>query len=158
MRVWRLCRAAHRARAFTGDGARGYGGRWNPPGVAIIYTSATLSLAVLESLVHTEATTLPDDYIAVPTELPDTIEITERDPKSLPAGWREPIDRESLQAIGAAWVDAGETAVLSVPSAIVPEERNYLLNAAHTEFVRIRRDRARPFSLDARLLGLQQSM
>lgn len=155
MRVWRLCHAAHRDMAFTGEGAREYGGRWNPRGIAVVYTSATLSLAALETLVHVGVATLPDEFVAVPADLPDDLQITERSAKGLPTGWREPVDHESLQEIGAAWIKAGKTAVLSVPSAIVPEERNYLLNPLHKEFAKIRRGRIRPFSLDTRLIRLQ---
>lgn len=119
-----------------------------------MYTSATLSLAVLEILVHTEATNLPDDYIALSAEIPDA-SITTVGMSELPADWRETRDQESLQSIGKAWVDLGETALLSVPSAIVPDERNYLINPAHRDMSRIRIGRAQMFGFDPRLVGLR---
>lgn len=154
MRLWRLCRGTRIDEALNGEGARLHGGRWNPKGVPVVYASATLSLAVLETLVHTEPGTLPDDYVALPVDLPDILEIADRDSNE-PADWREPRDQDALQALGKAWIDAGKSAVLSVPSAIVPHERNYLINPAHRDIEKIRPGRAQPFRFDARLPGLQ---
>ncbi|MGH8496777.1 MAG: RES family NAD+ phosphorylase [Gammaproteobacteria bacterium] len=155
MRVWRLCRAAHIDEAMTGEGARLHGGRWNPKGVPVVYASATLSLAVLEALVHTEPGSLPDDFLALPVDWPEDLAIPEVKSEGLPAAWREPRDHEALQAVGKAWTDTGENAVLAVPSAIVPHERNFLINPAHRDMAKIRPGGALPFRFDARLPGLQ---
>ncbi len=151
MRVWRLTRARRVAKALQGEGARLYGGRWNPKGVAMVYASATLSLAVLEALVHVDVATLPEDYRAVPVEIPDDLPVGRIEPGDLPRGWRAARDQPALQKIGADWVQANETAVLSVPSAVIPEERNVLINPAHPEAARIAAGKAQPFCFDPRL-------
>lgn len=157
MRVWRLCRAAHIEEALTGEGARLHGGRWNPRGVPVAYASATLSLAVLEALVHTDPNSLPGDFLALPVDWSETLVPREVGADELPAGWRETRDHPGLQAIGKAWIDAEISAVLTVPSAIVPHERNFLINPAHRDMDKIRPGRAQPFRFDARLPGLQPS-
>jgi RES domain-containing protein len=151
MRVWRLIRAAHVAKAFEGHGARLYGGRWNPKGVAVVYTSASLSLAVLEALVHVEVSSLPDDYRAIPADIPDSLKMEVVAIKDLPGGWQAPQDQPALQRLGATWVAAATTAVLSVPSAVLPEERNYLINPAHPQASKIKIGPAREFRFDPRL-------
>lgn len=150
MRVWRLARAAHPA--LDGDGARRVGGRWNSPGVAVVYTSGTLALAALELLAHTDPDLVPRDLRAFEVDIPDAIRPGLLDPASLPRGWRAASGHPDCRAAGDAWVQAGDEAVLGVPSALIPEERNYLLNPAHAQAARVRVVRARPFAFDARLL------
>jgi RES domain-containing protein len=149
MRVWRICKRAHAA--FDGEGARRAGGRWNPRGVAVVYASETLSLAALELLVHADPALLPEDLVAIEAEIPETVRVRRIEPEQLPRGWRRHPPPEALARIGAEWAAKLETAVLSVPSALVPRESNVLLNPAHAEFPRIRIRKPEPFALDARL-------
>lgn len=149
MRVWRLCRRRHTA--FDGEGARRAGGRWNPRGLAIVYTSESLALAALELLVHCDAALSPADLVAISADIPDSLPIERIERAQLPGDWRLYPAPEALARRGSEWAETGRTAVLSVPSAVVPRERNLLLNPAHTDFRRIRLAAGEPFSFDARL-------
>ena len=138
---------------FDGEGARREGGRWNPPGLPIVYTSGTLSLAALELLAHlTHDMELPEDLVAVAAELPDSLGITRVALPRLPSGWRRSPAPSALADIGSRWASEATTSVLAVPSAIIPEETNYLLNPRHPEFARIRVRRPRRFVFDPRLV------
>jgi RES domain-containing protein len=145
MRVWRVCRRQHAA--FDGEGARLAGGRWSHPGIAIVYTSATLSLATLELLLQLGQNEVPRDIVAVSAEIPDSVRPTELDVKVPDRDWRRYPTLTGLRDVGTRWVASMDTAVLGVPSAIVPIERNYLLNPAHPAFREIRIGVAEPFSL-----------
>ena len=149
-RVWRLCRRKH-AGAFDGEGARLSGGRWNPPGVPVVYASETISLAALEILVHIDADDAPEDLVVVPVDIPDDVDVAEVTARGLPGDWRSTPAPARLQRLGADWVRAGKTAVLSVPSAVVPQERNYAFNPRHADFARIKRGKPEPFRIDPRL-------
>jgi RES domain-containing protein len=119
--------------------------------VAVVYTSATLSLATLEYFVHVDPQDMPKDLVAIPAEVPDTLARTEIRAETLPANWRAYPAPEALGELGTAWVRARRTAILLVPSAIVPQERNVLLNPAHADFRHIRLGTPEPFSFDPRL-------
>src|SRR5207247_264007 len=149
MRVWRLCRRAHAAP--DGEGARRYGGRWNQRGTALIYTSASGSLAALEYFVHLDPEDAPPDLILIPADIPPSPAIKELRVEELPADWRSLPAPDALAHLGTSWARQLQSAVLSVPSAMVPEERNYLLNPAHPEFRKITFAPARPFSFDPRM-------
>lgn len=151
MLVWRICARRHASRSFTGEGARLYGGRWNPRGTPMVYTAGTFSLAVLEMLVHLDPDTFPDHLVAVAAEVPDEFLIEEISSTSLPRGWRRYPANEELARRGLAWIRAAKSAVLSVPSAVVPRERNYLINPRHPDFAGIRIQRPEPFYFDPRL-------
>lgn len=149
MRVWRLC--SRRFALPDGEGARLYGGRWNVPGTAIVYAAATLSLAALELLVHTDSDLLPERLVAVAAEIPESLKIEEISQDDLPDNWVEYPPPEAVQALGSQWTQRRDTAVLSVPSVIIPGEQNYLLNPKHPEFARIRWCDPTPFTWDPRL-------
>lgn len=144
-----MCRRPHAA--FDGEGARRAGGRWNRKGDAVVYVSETLSLAALELLVHCDPSLLPEDLVAIRAEVPDGVAVRRVEEKDLPRSWRAYPPPSGLAEIGAAWIAEGDTAVLTVPSCLVPRERNALLNPAHRDFRRIRVGRPEPFSLDPRL-------
>lgn len=147
--VWRLAKAGYAS--FDGEGARLYGGRWNHPGIRAVYASESLSLAALEYFVNLDTDLAPDRLVSLRAEIPRRIEQEIVETGDLPKHWRTCPAPEALQDIGTEWLRRGETAVLSVPSAVVPEERNYLLNPAHREFSRIRIGRPRPFQFDPRM-------
>lgn len=152
-RAWRLSRRKFAKNAFEGIGAARYGARWNPPGRAVVYTSENLSLACLEFVVHLDVEDLPRGLIAIPAMIPDTIAIERVEEGSLPRGWRRYPFPRSLQRIGAEWLARGRSAVLSVPSVVVPIERNLLINPAHPDARLIVVEASVPFSLDSRLKG-----
>jgi RES domain-containing protein len=149
VRVWRICQKIHQA--FDGEGARLCGGRWNRPGAAMVYASATLSLAALESVVHLDPEEEPENLVAVSAEIPENLRIRRIAIGNLPQDWRQYPAPESLQEIGTAWIRSASTAVLAVPSAVIPQEWNYLLNPAHPDFKKIRLNKAKPFQFDPRL-------
>lgn len=151
MLVWRI--SAKQYRKFDGLGARAAGGRWNSPGYSVVYTSATVSLAALELLVHLRRDRTVKDLILISAEIPNDIEINRVDLSNLPPDWRESPPPVGLQKIGDEWVINGLSAVLAVPSAVIPQEDNYLLNPAHSDFKRIRISRPVTFSLDPRMSG-----
>lgn len=149
MRVWRTCSKRHQA--FDGEGAYRYGGRWNHPGTPVVYTSESLSLAALEYFVHVDADTAPDDLVAISADVPDRVRIHSVKIANLPKDWRRYPAPEALQDIGTQWAKKGSTLVLAVPSAVIPEEHNYLLNPAHRDFKRVRLHRPMSFRLDPRM-------
>lgn len=128
-----------------------YGGRWNHRGTPVVYTSSTLSLAVLELLVHLDDDDLAKDCVGIPADIPDPEEITLIRTSGLPREWRNLPRPQALADLGSRWAAARKTAVLAVPSAIVPHELNYLLNPLHPHFKRIRIGQPEPFSFDPRL-------
>jgi len=150
MRVWRL--ASARYAPLTGEGARLAGGRWNSPGVPLVYTSSHLSLAVLELLVHVDVSRIPEGLVAFGIDVPDD-EVEELDLARLSDGWRTDSFHRGTREIGDGWAREGRSLGLVVPSAVVPGERNVLLNPLHPAAVRLRIAAREPFSFDARLLG-----
>jgi RES domain-containing protein len=150
-RVWRITSARYADRAFDGEGARLYGGRWNHPGAAVVYCSATLSLAILEYFVHLEPDLAPPDLVTVAADLPADLAAETLEVAALPPDWRSYPGPERLKDLGTGWVGSGRTAVLFVPSSVIPHERNVLLNPAHPDFAEIRLREAEPFSFDPRM-------
>jgi len=116
-----------------------------------VYTSSTLPLAVLELLVHLDDDDLAKDYVGIPADIPDSVKITPIRASSLPREWRDRPRPQALADLGNRWAAARETAVLAVPSAIIPADLNYLLNPLHPHFRRIRIGRPEPFTFDPRL-------
>jgi RES domain-containing protein len=147
--VWRVVPAAHQA--FDGEGNQRFGSRWVPKGVPAICTSATLSLGALELFVHIDPDLAPADLRAISVAIPDDLDVYELKLGDLPSTWREIPAPAELQEQGQSWIVAGKTAILSVPSVVVPTERNYLLNPTHSDFHRIHVDAAHDFSFDPRM-------
>ena len=151
---WRLTRPPHgaRAAAFSGEGARLFGGRWNSPGIAVIYASSTLSLAALESLVHADRRRFEREYVAFRVEVPDEDVRTVAD-QELPPSWRaRPVSLEA-RSLGDGWISRSVSVALSVPSVVVPLERNLLLNPAHPRFATVSISEPLLFTFDDRLAG-----
>ena len=151
MKVWRLTRNDHVLP--DGEGARLYGGRWNFPNTALVYMSGTLSLAVLEYLVHLDTDLIPNNVVSLAADLPTTVSVSTVDIASLPANWDTVINHPDVQTIGTAWVAANSSAILQVPSAIIPAECNFLLNPKHPDFHKITWSSPTPFTFDSRLLS-----
>ena len=149
MKIWRIASAAH-AR-FDGEGARLYGSRWTPRGLPAIYASATLSLAALERIVHTDPDLEPFDLVAVSIKVAADVAVQTLRIEDLPEDWRQFPPPESLAEVGRRWLEAGPTAVLSVPSVVIPHERNYVMNPGHRHFRRLTIGPPQPFAFDPRL-------
>ena len=148
--AWRIVLSARAADAFSGEGARRFGGRWNSPGAALVYASEHAALAALEILVHFQPIQPRARFAAFRLDFADTL-ITRIPAAELPAGWRGSPPGPDTMQLGDAWLRAGRSAVLAVPSAIMPVETNFLLNPAHTGFPEIQIGDARPFQPDPRL-------
>ena len=137
MLVWRLSRKRHLDQVLAGEGARRFGGRWNSRGVAVVYTSEILELALLEALVHLDVDALPKDYWQVCFDVGDGL--IEGPPKRLPKGWDAPPPYlPRVQRIGDAWVKAGRTLAMRVPASVLPLRSNVLINPAHPAIGRVR--------------------
>jgi RES domain-containing protein len=143
--LFRVCRSIH-AR-LDGEGARLVGGRWNSPGTAVVYMAETVSLALLENLVHMSREDFPTGYVLVPAILPDGMQVLQEEDIIDEFG---PLERNRL---GDLWIEKCSSAVLAVRSTVVPFERNFLLNPQHPEFAGITVEPATPFSFDERLFG-----
>ena len=150
--AWRIVRAARVNTAFTGEGARVYGGRWNSQGTAVIYVSEHESLAALELLVHLTPLPADDRYRSFRIEWED--KLTEYFPvKNLRANWNaEPPTVQTMQ-IGDDWVHAGKSVALAVPSVLSTSEMNFLLNPKHPDFKKIKISQPVEFRFDSRLLN-----
>jgi len=145
----RIVKARHSRAAFSGEGARIAGGRWNRPGDAVVYASGSLALAAIETFIHLGEDGLHIAFVSLRIEIPESVPVQHcRRP---PAGWRVEPPHEASMRYGSGWLRRGRTAVLEVPSVIVPSESNYLLNPRHPDFARIRIGRPRPFVFDPRM-------
>ncbi len=150
MLVWRITRESYQA--LDGEGARLNVGRWNSEGVAVVYTSTTLALAALEYLVHVDPEDVPEELVAVQIQIPNGLPEERIQPDGLPGDWNEVPDHPACTRVGDTWASNASTALLRVPSAIVPEEENVLINPMHSDAERIAVVRTRAFVFDRRLL------
>jgi len=149
MKVWRLAKAAYTT--SNGEGAKKYGGRWNAPGQAVVYSSESLALAAFEALVHADSDLLPDDLVILSAEVSDTLFIRTITSHELPKKWQAIPSPLALETIGTDWIRDGQSVGLRVPSAVIPQAWNILLNPAHPDFGAITWTNEGPFKWDSRL-------
>lgn len=149
--VWRLTKAKYAQNALSGYGSTVRGGRWHPRGRPVVYAASSPALALLETLVHVErADLLRFAYAAIPVTLRE--EHLERlAAADLPADWKAWPHPASTQALGARWFDEARSVALEVPSAVVPHEKNVLLNPLHPQFREVAVGPPDPFPIDHRL-------
>jgi RES domain-containing protein len=145
MLVYRLC--SRRFRKLDGEGARLYGGRWNSPGHPAVYTASTLSLAVLEYLVHVDPDNLPADLVWSTIEILDTVNIEKY------RGRRAP-DETQAAAYGDMWLTECRSLCLEVPSAVLYPESNMILNPLHHDMHKVKVLHVKAFRFDPRLFKL----
>ena len=150
MIVYRLCKRVY-SYDLSGRGAEASGGRWNGKGTAMVYTSASRALCMVEIMVHIPAGIIPKDYYLVSISIPDIIRVLTLDPKDLPNNWNKNPIPASTQKLGNAFIAAQEALVLKVPSAIVQDEWNYLINPLHQDFKEVKIVATEPFAFDGRL-------
>lgn len=148
--AWRIVKRSLAARAFDGEGARLHGGRWNSPGVPVVYLATSRSLALLEILVHLDdAEVLRRSYVLIEVEygarFRRDLTVARR-----PEGWDESPAPATTRAVGDAWVERAESPLLGVPSAIVPAEFNLLLNPRHPDVRRLKIGKPEPLRIDPR--------
>ncbi len=150
MKAWRLCALQYARAAFSGEGAKLYGGRWSTPGIPLAYSSESRALTVIEILANAEEAErlFAREWVFVPAEIPvDCIE----KPTRVPDDWRQYPHTTATQAFGTEWVKSQRSTALRVPSAVVPGEFNYLLNPGHPDFAKVKLGKPEPFSFDPRL-------
>lgn len=133
IQAWRIVHEDYLSTAFDGEGARIAGGRWNSEGTRVVYTAGTLSLALLEMIVHLEIKKALHYFKAIPISFAKEM-AGQCDTKTLPPTWSGLPVGFATKALGDDWARQQSTAVLSVPSAVVPNEINYLLNPLHPDF------------------------
>lgn len=150
MLLWRLTRRPHAD--LRGRGGELADARWHTRGRPVVYGASTAALAALEVRVHLDLPfdLLPDDYVLMRITAPDDVTVRTVAPGDLPADWREP-DRPTCRPIGDAWLAERTSALLWVPSAIIPFEQNVLINPLHPDSVRLSVAEISPFTWDSRL-------
>jgi RES domain-containing protein len=145
-----MTKAKYAATAFDGEGATIEGGRWNSPGLPVVYVAENAALAALEILVHVDPSILPA-YVRIPCTFREAL-VTHLDRGQLPPNWQSSPALPELQQIGDAWLRSGVSAILEVPSAVSEIESNYLLNPVHPDFARIEIGTPASFEFDRRVL------
>ncbi|OYT91147.1 MAG: hypothetical protein CFE43_15000 [Burkholderiales bacterium PBB3] len=150
MQAWRIAKRAY-ALDMNGTGARLTGGRWNSPGVAAIYAGMTAEIAAMEKLVHS-SDLLPKDLVLAVIALPDDPTLYMRyGVKDLPDGWDALPSSASAVLIGDKFLLDSKHLGLFVPSAVMPEATNVVLNPNHPAFANVAISIVRPFEFDSRL-------
>jgi RES domain-containing protein len=148
--AWRITTSPDPTRAFSGDGARAYGGRWNSKGTRVVYTADYPAAAILEQLVQISSVATLPTYFLFRIGFPESL-VSVVDPTTVPDTWREPARHAAVQAIGDAWATARTSLALQVPSAVAPHHLNYLLNPVHPDFPTLTIAAPERFALDPRL-------
>jgi len=151
--AWRFLKAKYQNKAFAGEGAQKFPGRWNTASTPMVYTSSAVSLAILELLAYIEDASLLPSYLLFRADFSDNLIETLQD-ADLPSDWRAFPAPDSTKTIGDRWFHQGHSAVLCVPSAVVPLERNYLINPVHRDFRKIKLSGPVDFEFDPRLMQL----
>jgi RES domain-containing protein len=154
VKAWRVVRDRKSGAAFTGRDATRFGARWNKRGHRTVYLASHLSLAVLEILAGAGKSRLREKYIAIPVEIPDDVPRERVDVAGLPQAWQSPRNA-FCAAFGTAWLEKLNTAILDVPSAVLPLERNFIANPQHPDFGRFNTSHpGYPLRFDDRLVAL----
>ena len=147
--AFRIVKRRRAKNAFNGDGARLAGGRWNSPGQRAVYLSSALSLAAMEIFVHLGDDAARLEYVYFNVEIPASVSILSLTRK--PKGWRNEPPTEASMRVGDRWLKDGNSALLEVPSAIIPSETNLILNPLHPDTSKLKIGVARVFQFDPRM-------
>jgi RES domain-containing protein len=151
-RIYRLTKARYQDTAFSGEGSMRFDGRWHRRGIRIAYASDAPASALLEVIVHTEAfSRLHHDYVLFAVRFDPDAHLLTVGPDLLPDDWRAVPWPAATQEIGTFWYEERASVVLEVPSAVVPHQRNYLINVAHPDFEELAIEGPEPFKIDPRL-------
>lgn len=151
MIAWRVVPQKYAASAFDGEGARRSGGRFNSPGTPVVYTSDTLALAVLEVVVHLPTYRALRGRVSFRLDIPDDLVETLAE-HHLPHDWRSTPPSRSTQALGDDWVTRADSAVLQLPSVLLPHHTNLILNPAHPDASQIAIGSGEAIPVDPRLI------
>jgi RES domain-containing protein len=151
--VYRVLRKAYAQAPLHGEGAYRYGGRWSSSGTRLAYTSEHQSLAMLEYFVHLDAADTPADLVLVTAEVPNDLARQRVAVDKLPSNWGRSHAPVELARVGDEFVRRAAHCVLTVPSALAPNENNWLLNPQHHGFRRVVVSRIEPLIYDERMFG-----
>lgn len=154
-RVWRIATNApmYKADDLSGTGAKITGGRWNSAGVPVVYCAESIALAALETVVHLDADDLPLNRYLVAIDIPPAVwkKRESHTEKTVPTGWDAlPAALTSIE-FGDRWIAEQRSAVIELPSVVVPDERNILINPAHPDAKKIKATMERKWEYDSRL-------
>ena len=151
LKAWRIIKKRYVDHAFDGEGSRLYGSRWTSPGTRVAFASASLSLAILEVLVHLKDNDTLKSYFQFILDFSEDL-VANFDQKDLPASWRHYPAPVELQSTGDKWARDGSSVILRVPSVLIPHESNFLINPSHRDFSRLKISRPSSLDIDPRLL------
>jgi RES domain-containing protein len=112
-------------------------GRWNGAGKKVLYCAESIALAFLENMIRRQGVGFNADFKIMLIEIPDAVGITTINTADLQTGWRDFKDYAACQPLGDQWYDRGKTLVLKVPSAVLPESCNYVINTMHVDFKKV---------------------
>ena len=152
IRAWRIVKSIYKGSAFNGEGARLYGGRWNTPGHPAVYVASSQALAVLEIMANGLTIEDAGNFVLVSVDIPETF-VLEISTADLSKNWAISPAPESTKIIGDRWLSSGSSVALKVPSVIVPDECNYLLNPNHPDFASLAIGSSRLFRIGTRLFN-----
>ncbi len=148
MMVYRIIHALYKD-DLSGTGAKLYGARWNQPGSPMLYTAQHISLSVLEMLVHINWEDISNRFQLLSIFLPDDAPMGTVEARKLKANWQDDPDYSAY--MGTAFIKSGDLLTLRVPSAVIPEEYNYLINPMHPDFKKVKIKKSTAFIFDKRL-------
>ncbi|WP_417603240.1 RES family NAD+ phosphorylase [Owenweeksia hongkongensis] len=151
MKLYRITHPNH-AYDIRGMGAKLYGGRWNSEGKAVVYTASTISLAMLETMTHTDVEWLRKPFSLNILSIPDSLHIQKLTEDKLTSDWKNFPYSPSTVEYGDNWIDNRLTAILQVPSAVNSFESNFLLNPLHPDFYQIKVEEVKKIKFDLRLV------
>jgi RES domain-containing protein len=150
--AWRIAKQIHHSTDLGGEGARLYGGRWNPIGTPVIYAAESLSLATLEIIVHLEREQLLyKRFVKIPVTFESSL-VFSLSRNKLPRDWDSLPPSESTQKLGQKWVEQAKHTILKIPSTVIREEHNFLINPGHPDFSVIEFGNPQRFEFDERLI------
>jgi RES domain-containing protein len=150
MQAFRIVKERHALTAFSGDGARAYGGRWNRPGIPMVYAAQTRALASLEALAHYAGAERRIAFVTFAIDVPEAL-VIRLAAADLPSDWRREEPSGSTQDLGSAWQLRGDSVALVVPSTVIPQESCLLLNPDHPDTRKVMVAYPEPFRFDDRL-------
>ena len=149
--AWRIIKVSHIDSAFNGEGARIAGGRWNKIGTPMVYTAGSLALAALEIIVHLPIIDLlKKHFVHIPVRF-DAKLVHSQKPADLPDDWDHLPPPDSTQTIGTKWALKKKSVILKVPSTVIREEFNYLINPQHPDFKKLSIGSPEKFIFDPRI-------
>ncbi|MEH6764419.1 RES family NAD+ phosphorylase [Aequorivita antarctica] len=151
MRIYRITKTQF-INDLSGEGARLFGGRWNKVGDGMLYFSQNLSLSLLEIIVHVDYAALPLDYSFLEVEIPDSTIKKIQSIDFIEPKWSTEAAVNQLQMLGSNWLKKKDSLAMSVPSAVMYQENNILINPSHMDFEKLKIIKIGKMDFDPRLL------